>query len=431
VSLVFFTGQEYDENSGLIYFGARFYDPEVGRFISQDSYLGEPGTPPSLHRYLYAYGNPTVYIDWDGYANVTYFDSFDYNNRTVFQDEERFAGMNLLNIEFAGPADLASGLGEVAGDGLELTIEASDGGVDLLITSIGGTKDFALSILSLPLVGIERVGLFQDFETLLEHLEKHVEIGYEGYRRRWRFSREADLIESIAMFGQEIPLIGNFVPGAVGNMGGNRTFVISGGINAENLRVSRERDTYTMFELQRMDVNSNLPNNIIFADNDRDTATRVGLSLFLGFRSRGLEMAEMIVDNVDRGSTSDIYSHSGGVSRASIASNYVAVFDIGVRRLAGDQGPGFGLYNNIESLQASYSVGLQEPTSDLGALLSFGYWSAGETDHSYFGNRRRVTWENIMGDPHRQLGCPRGLNPLSNEIGNENRRLTGSFFAAP
>ena len=38
-----FTGQEMDENTGLIYFGSRYYDPDTGRFISQDSYLGENG----------------------------------------------------------------------------------------------------------------------------------------------------------------------------------------------------------------------------------------------------------------------------------------------------------------------------------------------------------------------------------------------------
>ncbi len=51
----------------MIYFGARYYDPDIARFITQDSYLGESGTPPSLHRYLYAYSNPTVYIDLYGY----------------------------------------------------------------------------------------------------------------------------------------------------------------------------------------------------------------------------------------------------------------------------------------------------------------------------------------------------------------------------
>jgi len=64
-----FTGKELDVNTGLIYFGQRYYDPNTARFISQDSYLGKSDTPPSLHRYLYAYSNPTVYVDLFGYAS--------------------------------------------------------------------------------------------------------------------------------------------------------------------------------------------------------------------------------------------------------------------------------------------------------------------------------------------------------------------------
>jgi len=70
-----FTGQEHDEQTGLIYFGARYYDPDSARFLTQDSYLGEFGTAPSLHRYLYAYGNPTVYVDFDGYSSNTFIDN--------------------------------------------------------------------------------------------------------------------------------------------------------------------------------------------------------------------------------------------------------------------------------------------------------------------------------------------------------------------
>jgi RHS repeat-associated protein len=62
-----FTGKEHDPNTNLIYFGARYYDPDTARFLTQDPYLGELNTPPSLHRYLYAYSNPTVYIDLYGY----------------------------------------------------------------------------------------------------------------------------------------------------------------------------------------------------------------------------------------------------------------------------------------------------------------------------------------------------------------------------
>ena len=62
-----FTGKETDQNTGLINIGVRYYDPETARFITQDSYLGKQDEPPSLHRYLYAYSNPTVYVDLEGY----------------------------------------------------------------------------------------------------------------------------------------------------------------------------------------------------------------------------------------------------------------------------------------------------------------------------------------------------------------------------
>ncbi|MEE9338014.1 MAG: RHS repeat-associated core domain-containing protein, partial [Methylococcaceae bacterium] len=64
-----FTGHEKDTETGLYYFKARYYDPDTARFLNQDSYLGDVNTPPSLHRYLYAYGNPTVWIDPDGHES--------------------------------------------------------------------------------------------------------------------------------------------------------------------------------------------------------------------------------------------------------------------------------------------------------------------------------------------------------------------------
>ena len=66
-----FTGKEHDENTGLIYCKKRYYDPDIARFTTQDAYLGELGTPPSLHRYLYSYSNPTAYIDSNGRIVVT------------------------------------------------------------------------------------------------------------------------------------------------------------------------------------------------------------------------------------------------------------------------------------------------------------------------------------------------------------------------
>nr|MDJ0852193.1 RHS repeat-associated core domain-containing protein [Myxococcota bacterium] len=63
-----FTGLEEDRETGLIYANARYYDPAIGRFLSQDPLLGSPGNAPSLHRYLYAFANPTRFVDPTGLA---------------------------------------------------------------------------------------------------------------------------------------------------------------------------------------------------------------------------------------------------------------------------------------------------------------------------------------------------------------------------
>ena len=65
-----FTGYQKDEESGLYYAKARYYDPTVARFTTEDPEAGKAERPPSLHRYLYAYANPTVYVDPTGRQSV-------------------------------------------------------------------------------------------------------------------------------------------------------------------------------------------------------------------------------------------------------------------------------------------------------------------------------------------------------------------------
>jgi RHS repeat-associated protein len=63
-----FTGYLFDQETDLYYAKARFYDPEIGRFTSQDSYLGKIDEPPTLHRYVYAHANPTRFVDPTGHC---------------------------------------------------------------------------------------------------------------------------------------------------------------------------------------------------------------------------------------------------------------------------------------------------------------------------------------------------------------------------
>ncbi|WP_414529508.1 Ig-like domain-containing protein [Nodularia chucula] len=46
-----FTGREYDKETGLYYYRARYYDPSLGRFISQDP-IGFGGQDANLYRYV-------------------------------------------------------------------------------------------------------------------------------------------------------------------------------------------------------------------------------------------------------------------------------------------------------------------------------------------------------------------------------------------
>ncbi len=59
-----YTGREYDPESGLYYYRARYYDSTVGRFLQRDPAGTVDGTSP----YLYADNNPVFYRDPIGYA---------------------------------------------------------------------------------------------------------------------------------------------------------------------------------------------------------------------------------------------------------------------------------------------------------------------------------------------------------------------------
>jgi RHS repeat-associated protein len=64
-----FTGKERDTESGNDYFGARYYDSNMGRFMSPDPsqlYYADPTNPQSLNLYSYVLNNPLRNIDPDG-----------------------------------------------------------------------------------------------------------------------------------------------------------------------------------------------------------------------------------------------------------------------------------------------------------------------------------------------------------------------------
>src|SRR3989337_1636569 len=61
-----YTAKELDEDSGLYYYGARYYNPSIGRLMSVDPAGGDRTDPQSWNRYSYTLNNPFKFADPDG-----------------------------------------------------------------------------------------------------------------------------------------------------------------------------------------------------------------------------------------------------------------------------------------------------------------------------------------------------------------------------
>ena len=62
----FFHGKAFDADTGVSYFGARYYDPMVGRFMGVDPQGFVEENLHSFNRYAYGNNNPFKYVDPDG-----------------------------------------------------------------------------------------------------------------------------------------------------------------------------------------------------------------------------------------------------------------------------------------------------------------------------------------------------------------------------
>ena len=64
---VCYTGGIYDQSTELYYLNAQYYNPEDGRFMTENSYRGEIMNPETGHLYVYCANNPVNYADSSGH----------------------------------------------------------------------------------------------------------------------------------------------------------------------------------------------------------------------------------------------------------------------------------------------------------------------------------------------------------------------------
>ena len=67
-----YRGEQYDPDLGLYYLRARYYNPQTGRFLSTDPEDGNITDPKTLHKYLYASGDPVDAYDPTGKGVIDY-----------------------------------------------------------------------------------------------------------------------------------------------------------------------------------------------------------------------------------------------------------------------------------------------------------------------------------------------------------------------
>ena len=84
---VTFTGAISD-STGLQYMNARFYNPNTGRFLTQDTYTGNAYEPWSQHLYSYTGNNPVNYVDPTGHVRINNVTMTDTGN-TAEMDERK------------------------------------------------------------------------------------------------------------------------------------------------------------------------------------------------------------------------------------------------------------------------------------------------------------------------------------------------------
>ncbi len=106
-----YTGHVHDEETGLTYMQARYYDPEIGRFMGVDPVGFKSKNPITFNRYAYAGDNPYKYTDPNGEYFGYAFPS-DYFSSGKFYTDFAF-GFAEASVEMAPGMGVADGVNDI------------------------------------------------------------------------------------------------------------------------------------------------------------------------------------------------------------------------------------------------------------------------------------------------------------------------------
>ncbi len=184
----YFTGKRLDDETGLIDFGARLYNPRIGKFITPDTIVQAPQNPQTLNRYSYTSNNPINRTDPSGHSWKKFWkkwgDFISPLGRAIVTGDWKNFGMQLLNI-----ATIAIGIATlnpwmVASGALSYASRATSHIGDNASDEISRALGYAATAAAVVGTGIEinkafhvteRIGNLKDgygFKTNLKVIEK-------------------------------------------------------------------------------------------------------------------------------------------------------------------------------------------------------------------------------------------------------------------
>ena len=142
-----FTGQRRD-GFGLLDYNARYYSPTLGRFLSADSVVPQPGNVLAWDRFTYSYGNPVKYVDPDGHWPCSFSGSgFSCSSSTFGYGAIIDQIGKTVGVESA--SEIASDAMASVGLGLDVTAEVVDAAASTIVTAAiieGGTGGAVITL---------------------------------------------------------------------------------------------------------------------------------------------------------------------------------------------------------------------------------------------------------------------------------------------